>query len=86
MRASLGKRFVGHPQALTTTEAPPNVVADGETNRNRKNQRRVCRAVDNFLVPDHLGHVDVDVDLARNWTFQVAAPAMRRFFRGAIFL
>ena len=29
--ASLGKRFVGHPQALTTTKAPPNVVADGES-------------------------------------------------------
>jgi len=29
---------------------------------NRKNQRRGRRAVDNLLAPDHLGHVDVDVD------------------------
>jgi hypothetical protein len=35
--ASLGKRFVGQlTQALTTTNAPPNVVADGETTRKNR--------------------------------------------------
>jgi hypothetical protein len=36
-------------------------VADGESTANRKNQRRGAH---NFLAPDHVGHVDVDVDLA----------------------